>query len=338
MIQAFGGKLSTEKMTVYLDLLTTLKRYYDSNLSVEVLEWILDPQEKRTLKYDIILILIRKNFITIPEFDEMYADALEKYNQAYQFVPVAKIIQTLVFDEKLLPLENFQRSVDQILKNRKQLEGVPEMTKFFEELDAEKQRAASDPNSQKFKGSSQHQQQPAALGAVLSLFSEKEAEFFKTCAQKLYQWLPIADEKEIFEYMGSISDILQSQDDNALKFFVFITDLCVDHTLESTKRAELYSSVLGLDLQDMDFTYIDALSKLIIVLLKTITTNKVELFDKFLSSATLVLIKYHDFQREKFNQRPFFKLFLNLIYVSYSTKRLENLNPFARVGLEEKGI
>lgn len=337
MTQAFGGKLSTEKMTVYLDLLTTLKRYYDSNLSVEVLEWILDPQEKRTLKYDIILILIRKNFITIAEFDEMYADALEKYNQTYQFVPVAKIIQTLVFDEKLLPLENFQRSVDQILKNRKQLQSMPEMAKFYEEYEKYRATAGNDPNNQATRLKPSMQQQPLNYNLVLNLFSEKESEFFKTCAKKLYEWLPITEEEEIHEYMRSLSDILQGQDENTLKFFVYITDICIEHALESTKRAELCASVLDIDAQDMDFTYIDALSKLIIILLKTITTSKSELFEKCLHSAMIVLIKYHDFEKEKFNQRPFFKLFLNLIYV-INCYIVVYSDPGFLIGLEKKGV
>ena len=65
----------------------------------------------------------------------------------------------------------------------------------------------------------------------------------------------------------------------------------------------------------MDFSYIDALSKLITIILKTVNdSNKSTLLQIIFDALLVVLTKNHEFHKEKFNQRPFFKLLYNLIY------------------------
>mgnify|MGYP001181065392 CR=1 FL=1 len=315
MTQLFNGKISTEKLTVYLDLLALLKKHYDSNLGGEIMEWILDPQEKRAIKHEIIMIFIRKNFISVSEFDDAFADALEKHNQMSPFFcSLAKIIQTMVFEEKLLGIEQFQRSLDQINKNKKNLIEIPELKKFFE--DFERFKIFTSNEQARYHTTAQYQEtQSLNPNIITTIFNEKESEFFKICAQKLYEWLPLSDQDEIQEYSKGLFDLLQGQSDTILKFFVFTIDISVDRALESTKKSEVYTSSLNLDNNDMEFTYLDALSKLMIILLKNITTNKSELFEKCLYSSLVVITKYHEFQKEKFNQKPFYRLFLNLLSV-----------------------
>ena len=65
----------------------------------------------------------------------------------------------------------------------------------------------------------------------------------------------------------------------------------------------------------MDYSYTDAFSKLITIILKTLVNfNKQELLERIFDSVIIVLTKNHEYHRDKFNQRPFFKLFFNLIF------------------------
>lgn len=65
----------------------------------------------------------------------------------------------------------------------------------------------------------------------------------------------------------------------------------------------------------MDFTTIDALSKLITILLRT-TLNQQQIddfFEKILDSILIVFTKYHTYESQSFNPRPFFRLFFNIL-------------------------
>lgn len=74
----------------------------------------------------------------------------------------------------------------------------------------------------------------------------------------------------------------------------------------------------------LDYTYIDLVSKMITILLKTLInydlTNKTNLLEKILTAVIIVLTKEHHYNSHKFNQKPFFKLLFNILYV--------NLKPF----------
>jgi CCR4-NOT transcription complex subunit 1 len=64
----------------------------------------------------------------------------------------------------------------------------------------------------------------------------------------------------------------------------------------------------------MDFTYIDALSKLITILLRTIMNrNSAEFLEKILEGIIIILTRNHADLNE-FCPRPFFRIFFNLIY------------------------
>jgi hypothetical protein len=70
--------------------------------------------------------------------------------------------------------------------------------------------------------------------------------------------------------------------------------------------------------ENLDLSYIDQFSKLLTIILKTETNqDKCEYLDKICDAIVIVLAKYHDNINSEgivFDQRPFFKLILNLIY------------------------
>jgi hypothetical protein len=85
-------------------------------------------------------------------------------------------------------------------------------------------------------------------------------------------------------------------------------------------------------------TTIDAISKLITILLRTIQNSQsVDLFEKLLESILIVLTKNHSLRKD-FNPRPLFKLFFNILqdfkkpeYKYEAHEIVPFLNVFTRV-------
>lgn len=66
----------------------------------------------------------------------------------------------------------------------------------------------------------------------------------------------------------------------------------------------------------MDFTCVDSFTKLIEIIQKTckIEQYKKQLLNQIFDSIFITLTKYHETDMYEFNQRPFFRIFFNLIY------------------------
>jgi CCR4-NOT transcription complex subunit 1 len=68
----------------------------------------------------------------------------------------------------------------------------------------------------------------------------------------------------------------------------------------------------------LDYTYIDLISRMVTVLLKTMVStlpkNRINLLEKILTAIILVMTKEHYHNNEKFNSKLFFKLFFNILY------------------------
>ncbi len=91
--------------------------------------------------------------------------------------------------------------------------------------------------------------------------------------------------------------------DGMFKFFVFITDLVVNNALQSEDSG----------VESLDFSYIDQFSKLILTVVKY-SEKEESVFETILAATLIVFTKNHEYHRLNFNQRPFFKLYYNLIY------------------------
>lgn len=131
--------------------------------------------------------------------------------------------------------------------------------------------------------------------------------------EKFLEWLQISTERQITVYIKDLEKTVFSkmEDGQTKKFFVYAIEICVNRALDSLESCPNVNNTTFV----MDFSYIDSLSKLITIILKTvIDTNKSILLKIILDAFLIVLTKNHEFHKEKFNQRPFFKLLFNLIY------------------------
>jgi len=69
----------------------------------------------------------------------------------------------------------------------------------------------------------------------------------------------------------------------------------------------------------LDYRYIESFLKLMVVLLRTADINKHEFMSKLFEAIQEVLDEDHKFKRADFNQKPYYRLLINiLIAVNYS--------------------
>jgi len=312
----FNDLISINKINFLFAVLKEL-RILNENVPSFLLKWILLPNEKRILKVEIILKLIKDGYLLIKELDSALSNYLEaSNNNVHIFLSITKIVKSLTIDEKSVPFTTFPKTIDYILRSIRVFKDMyPKMSKYLEDF-----RNAVTSGSE--NNSSSISYQPPSdniyketVRAAFALFDQKEAEYYDQAFSKLGEWLQITSEKEMPNFIKVLeTTIFQAQEDKLTKFFAFIMDICVDHALSSNERGNINKKLAQNNA--MDFSYIDAFSKLVIVILKTvINTDKKAILERILESSLLILTKNHELHKGKFNQRPFFRFFYNLIFV-----------------------
>lgn len=148
---------------------------------------------------------------------------------------------------------------------------------------------------------------------AIKFFDKQFAQEYDQAQTKLQEWLDVGNEQESSNYIKVLD---MSNDSFTLRLFTYMTDISVQSALDSLQKMAPYGKLYHNPA--MDFSQIDAFSKLIIIILKSaVNTNKKDLLQKILQGIVLVLTKNHMFHKSSFNQRPFFRLFYNILYVSY---------------------
>lgn len=301
----FTEQIVFKKINFFLAVLGELKLIHP-NLPLFLVQWVFLPKEKRVLKIEIILKLIKHDFLPSSELDSGFVEVLETSNNDVQiYLNITKLVKLLIIDEKMFPATIFQRTIDLIVRSIKAFREIyPKMGKYLEDFKNSLNKCQLNVDSTYRK----------TLDKALSVFDPKDEEYYNQTFKKLEEWLSITSEKEMPDFSKVLeTTIFQAQDDSLVKFFTFMTDICVDNALNSLKRIH---SGKPIHTSAMDFSYVDALSKLIIVMLKTIiNTDKKGILEPILTSCVLTLTKNHEVHKENFNQRPFFRLFYNIIFV-----------------------
>jgi CCR4-NOT transcription complex subunit 1 len=111
--------------------------------------------------------------------------------------------------------------------------------------------------------------------------------------------------EDIKDALESLSERFnKGSEDEIKKFFYFTLKYATEKVLESQSPY----------CDSLDYRYIDEYSKLIIVFLKIVSTNRSVYLEHVCEAIILIINKFHETDSQPFNQRPFFKLILNLIY------------------------
>ena len=73
-----------------------------------------------------------------------------------------------------------------------------------------------------------------SLDAVQSIFGQIDSNFYELAIRKFDDWLSLTTESQISTYIKNLeTTVLLKGDENLQKFFAFVTDICVNHALDS---------------------------------------------------------------------------------------------------------
>lgn len=144
----------------------------------------------------------------------------------------------------------------------------------------------------------------------------------------LNMWLVAQKNEEMKHFLNSFTQEITNQGDKiTICFFCYIFEI----SCRKTQYNKGNNSTIGKQLK-LDYTYIDIVSKLITILLKTMINNditNINLLEKILTALIIVLTKEHHFNAPRFNQKCFFKILFNILF-DFNRKEYEfkdNINP-----------
>ena len=109
---------------------------------------------------------------------------------------------------------------------------------------------------------------------------------------KFTKWLKVSTEAQMHKYIDQLNKDQKIQQDKTLKkFIVCVAEYCVKKSIISKRKDKKFAILYA---TEMDFTYIDALSKLITILLRTIMNrNSADFLEKILDGIIIILTRNH---------------------------------------------
>lgn len=300
----FSDKINLKKINFFVAVLQELRRF-DENLTVDVLEWIVSD-EKRILKTELVIRFIKEKFLPYMQLDLKFAEIIKncKLNPlVYQ--SIVRIIK-VTFEEKMLPINIFANTIEIILTTYKSIKDS-KILKFLDDFKNMITNAGSMPKQANIITS------PVYLNNLKRVyqFFKEPSEIYEEASNVLEEWFNIESEEEMPNFISNILNKIFESENNTIKFFTYLTDICVAHSIESTMDQELNS------VGALDYTYVDAETRFLILLLNGVKDSDtlIALFENIMQSIIVSLTKNHHLERGRFNGRPFFRIFYNIICV-----------------------
>ena len=238
----FNQQISFKKINFFLAVLGELKRLNDG-ITTDILDWILESHDKRLMKTDIILKLIKESFINPQELDAKFKTLLEENPGAGNvFINLIKIIKALVVDEKLLESKFFTESLASIIRLIPQYkEQYPQISKQLEEfrtifstaspLASQTKPKANIPQDKMFK---------QILETSLKFFDAQFTDDFNQAYALLQEWLKLNTENESSNFIKVLETNIFTSDNSVVKFFTYLTDISVQYALDSANKMAPY--------------------------------------------------------------------------------------------------
>lgn len=319
----FSDKINLKKINFFFAVLQELRRF-EENLTSDVLEWIV-ADEKRVMKSELVVRLIKEKFLPLTQLDMKFADVIKNCRlNPIVYYSIVRIIKFTV-DEKTVPLSLYANTIEAIITTYKNIKD----TKVLKFLDEFKNAVANGNTGYNMPRPPNINPSPVYLNNLKKVYQlyKDPSEIYEEAYNILIEWFNIETEEEMPSFTSSIHNKIFQSDSNIIRFFTYLTDICVAHSIESVMDSETNSH------RAMDFTYVDAESRLLILLLKGVKDSDgiIDLFDKIMQSIIISLTKNHHFERDRFNGRPFFRIFYNIICVNEI-----KISEF--VGFSQKGI
>ncbi|KAG4302634.1 hypothetical protein PCANB_001148 [Pneumocystis canis] len=295
LFKGCGSILTIETLSVLLEKLS--EQSPKSAKDIEI--WLIYSDDKRKLDPNVMTALIKVGLITLSELDIQLAGQIMKQNNAViEFT--ASLIKKVALS---IPACNFQISFAncldafEILSRKGDIpQSVIELLQFLHVSNMEKTKAD-----------------------VLSPMNETSIQ--EQLAYIFAEWIrlsthPASNEKTYIAFILQLQhEKIITDEQLSYTFFRVAIDLSINNFIKQLENCGPSNNP--------NYLPIDSLSKLIVLLIKYYSGEKddrpkvvlkVKYFSSILSIITLVFANYHETVGRSFHQKPFYKLFANILY------------------------
>ncbi|CCI49970.1 unnamed protein product [Albugo candida] len=315
----------------------------------EIVAWVvrMSVEDKLKLHSDIILALVRFKVLELSEFDAYLTRNMERNSVAIEFA-VHIIRQCLTMDHVKLStqlpgtLDALSRIVERHAnptnRNLQILSSLIEQAK------------SNDSTTRSAKIGGGVTKMPNEIGGGGKTVDRSSAQQLAACkytiTNAIEHWIAIykqatSNQKVHAQFIQMLRQSGLLNDDESISlFFNYSLELCVDACIKSSYSSDLTALRNGVKLP-LNYVIIDALTHLMALLVKYLDSSitvKVQILNHAVRAIANVLVVAHELSRKKktiFDQRIFFRLFLNLMKELtlrepvLETIHLQVLNTFA---------
>ena len=308
----------TDKLIYYSDVLVIYSNY-NPKLPKDITEWIFSIDENERYKFQIIIVFLRRNLLHVSDFDTKYASILENLKPEF-ILPlncIIQILKTLVIEERIFTIFTFKKIVEKIkgfYKTDIYNLLTPEYTIFIDNL-IQYLKHTNYMTSIKFRLTNLELEYNKLMKDVEEYFKRPDEQFYTITVNFLNKWLNSQTESELSNFINEFEQqIARGSDKTTISFFCYIFDISIRKVYRG-----LPNDNRNIPFRN-DYTYIDLVAKMITILLKTLInydlSNKTNLLEKILTGLIIVLTKNHHINPNGFDQKPFFRLLFNILFVS----------------------
>lgn len=304
----FTSKISMEYLKHFSDVLIIYSNI-NSKLPKQITEWIFKLKDE-TFKHPLISVFLRRNLLHLKEFDSLYSKVLAEKN-IVALNCIVQVLKSLVIEEKIFSIHSFPKILAEITKigHTEIIDQVSfEVSIFIRNL-IDYIENKNKINSLMFRLTNLEPEYKKLFQDVSEYFKELRVDIYKQVCQCLKDWFKAENENEMQVIIKEFDEKIIDKDEKSLIiFFCYLFEISVNKALNIVNLNKIQK------FENLDYTYIDAVSKFITILLKS-SKDATFFFEKILTSLIIVLTKKHSSESEiEFNQKPFFKILFNIIY------------------------
>ncbi|KAJ9083831.1 CCR4-NOT core subunit cdc39 [Entomophthora muscae] len=274
---------------IYTLLLTQLFEL-SSHVGAEVKKWLIYAEDDRKLDAGVTKSLLIGGIILLDELDPQLAKQIDQGKVRVGEFVLALLRHCLMEEPTVGVLENYSHMISAYSKMARRNKTLEQFHAFIEEI-KEMQDSRAQENELKANCS-----------------------FYQSDWLRIYQ-LPSTGEKDHFDFVFKLTNLGILQDEQKLSMFM---RTCIVSAMDQFNKQLIDNSSPA----QSPYISIDALAKMIVVMIRYIqdqtddyhNTTKVNLFTNILTVIALMLLNEHHTLEQKFNPKPYFRLYASVIY------------------------
>ena len=318
----FYEPYNQEKIVRFSDVLTIFCNL-STQLTSYITQWIFKKEkDDRRYQPQLLTQFLKRNLVSFKNFDTLYAKNLSAENIP-AITCIVQILKSLVIQDKIFSVHSFPHIVQALV----QLEAdtalkaqlSQDCTIFLQNL--REYLSNEEKNKSKFRLTLLEPEYKKLLQDVKQYFQVFIPRYYKQVCDFLRQWLLADSQEGISAIIRQLErDVLVQDERSLVIFFCYLFEIVVNHSLRTQKQ--------------VDYSRIDAVSKLIVLLLVSTEAKAPYYLNKIFTSLIIVLTKKHYCDANvNFNQKPFFRILFNILFdlnrQEYDFK--EHLEQFSKI-------